>query len=84
MSRYYKTDEEKKGYAAWDDRFHGKSYYDGGFDYQRGWEEHKREEARELEQAEEDRKLEELDEARQFRKNFQSLEQEPQDNSEEE
>ena len=43
--RYDMTDEEQRGYDSYNRA--GYSQYDGGYEYETGWDEHRREERRE-------------------------------------
>jgi hypothetical protein len=55
----YRNDEEQRGYDARksQDSFH--SRYDGGYDFEHGWDEREREERRERDRREEQRQEEE-------------------------
>lgn len=53
MSRWYMTDEEKRGYDAYNQP--GRDRYEGGYDYEKGWDQHAREERIAHEIREEDR-----------------------------
>ena len=53
MSRRYKTDEEKRGYESYSRP--GYSRYDGGYEYEQGWDEHARDERNERERREDER-----------------------------
>lgn len=56
MSRYYRSDDEQKGYdARTEDRF--SSRYDGGYDFEQGWLERDREERRVQERREEEAQM---------------------------
>lgn len=57
MSRYCRNQDEQRGYDAYRERHHGKSRYDGNWDYEDGWIMAERE-ARNLEQDREDRRRE--------------------------
>lgn len=62
MSRYHKTDEEKRGYDSYNRPGH--SRYDGDHEYAQGWDSHEREDRRHREEKEEERQREELEERR--------------------
>jgi len=65
MSRWYMTDEERRGYEAYKQPGHDR--YEGGYDYEKGWDTHAQEERREQERRDEERQQLEAEERRQER-----------------
>lgn len=56
----FRNDEEQRGYDNYKQPFHDR--YEGGYDYEKGWDEHAREDRRDRERQEERRAEEEAEE----------------------